>query len=595
MSLRLAACLTLSMFFLACPKKDACNNECSEKQTCCDGQCVNTDNDKLNCGACGNSCVDLPNVNPQCSAGRCQLNCKLGFGNCDGLRDNGCEFSTLSDINNCGICNQVCTAANAQPLCENAQCGLGACDEGYGDCNVDAIDGCEVDTRITRAHCGACGHRCVLANADAGCSDSLCRVTACSPGWANCNAALGQPGNDDGCEINTVTGTPLDGGLVTDCGACGYTCGPGQYCRASQCRADELIYFGGRTSLSVSTVTNTTWRFNLNTRKFVQLAATGSPPPARQQHIAVWDLPRNRMLVFGGADGIGDAWNVAGKIDGYQLSFATATPAWSSVSSAMTGDVPPARYGAAYAVDRQAWKLYVFGGGVYDPTPPDYETAFSDFYVLDLATLAWTKLQDSKAPDIVVDPDRPTDRTFARAAFDPEARAFVLYGGTDGVSALDLNEVWRYSLASGSWSGASFPPMEVVPSRTQTALFDGSPVYLFSGVRDSRGVNGATPQVIGDFFTYDTTDDAWAAVAPQGPEARFAAGHVERDGVLYLFAGQYIQGAADVRAQADTWAFDTDGGTWRMLNDGGVGAGTTADGGAFAFPTARIYGSLVAR
>lgn len=594
MSLRAAACLSLSLFLFACPKKDACNNECSDKQTCCDGQCVNTDNDKLNCGACGNSCADVPNVTPQCSAGRCQLNCVLGYGNCDGLRDNGCEFATLTDINNCGTCNHQCTAANAQALCDNAQCGIGTCDTGYGDCNQDDIDGCEVDTRITRAHCGACGNKCALAHADAGCGDSRCHVTACSPGFANCNAALGQPGDDDGCEINTVTGTPLDGGLVTDCGACGYTCGPGQYCRDSLCRADELLYFGGRTSLSVSAVTNELWKFNLNTRKFQQLAATGSAPPARQQHIAAWDLPRNRMLIFGGADGLGDAWSTSGKMDGYQLSFATSPPAWSAVTT--TGDVPPPRYGASYAVDQKAWKLYVFGGALYDAAnPPTYETAMSDFYVLDLATLKWTKLQDSKTPDTVVDPDRPTNRTFARAAFDPVGRTFVLYGGTDGVSLLDLNEVWRYSLSAGTWSGASFPPMNVVPARTQGALYDGSPVYLFSGVRDVRGVNGATPQVMGDFLQYAADSDEWTALTAMGPEARFAAGHVARDGVLYLFAGSYIQGAADVRPEADTWAYNTDGGTWRLLNDGGVGSGTTADGGAFAFPTARIFGSLVAR
>lgn len=593
MSLRVAACLSLSLFLLACPKKDECNDACSDKQTCCAGQCVNLDNDKLNCGACGVSCSDIPNVSPLCSAGRCQLNCVTGFGNCDGIRDNGCEYSTLSDINNCGVCNQKCEAANAQALCTNAQCGVGICDDGYGDCNQDDIDGCETDIRVTRAHCGMCGHRCGLAHADAGCSDRFCKVTACSVGFANCNAALGQPGDDDGCEINTVTGTPLDGGLVTDCGACGYTCGPGQYCRDSLCRADELLYFGGRANLSDSTVVNATWKFNLTTRKFQQLATTGSPPPARQQHIAVWDLPRNRMLIFGGADGLADAWSVNGKIDGYQLSFATTPPAWSTVT--MTGDLPPPRYGAAYAVDRQAWKLYVFGGAVYDAaSPPDYEQAMSDFYVLDLKTLAWTKLQDSKVPDISVDPDRPTNRTFSRAAFDQTNRIFVLYGGADGVSKLDLNEVWRFTTSAGTWSGASFPPMATVPSRTQAALYDGSPVYMFSGVRNVRGVNGATPQVIGDFFQYAADGDEWTTEPALGPEARFAAGHVARDGVLYLFAGSYIQGAADVRPEADTWAFNPDAGTWKMLNDGGVGAGMTADGGA-GFPSARIFGSLIAR
>ncbi len=54
-----------------------------------------------------------------------------------------------------------CTAPHASAGCAmDGACGIFACDRGYGDCNGDYADGCEVDLSADSANCGACGYSC---------------------------------------------------------------------------------------------------------------------------------------------------------------------------------------------------------------------------------------------------------------------------------------------------------------------------------------------------------------------------------------------------------------------------------------------------
>jgi hypothetical protein len=83
----------------------------------------------------GDTCVAGCNVNHACQPGAecCADTC----------------VDTKSDPNNCGSC-KPCPApsdAHAQPVCTYGQCGFGACDPGYADCNNDPSDGCETDLK----------------------------------------------------------------------------------------------------------------------------------------------------------------------------------------------------------------------------------------------------------------------------------------------------------------------------------------------------------------------------------------------------------------------------------------------------------------
>lgn len=558
--MRLRAFLLVCLGLTACPPAEpgSCkeDGECRRGEACCDGRCRNVETDSTNCGGCNVTC-DFPNSTPSCNAGRCQLNCKPGFGNCNGARDDGCEYVTANDVDNCGVCGRVCMSINAAPVCSESRCATGACDTHWENCDDDDINGCEVDTRVTLQHCGACGNACVLANATARCTNSACAVASCAADFGDCD---GQPGN--GCERDFRSD-------ALHCGACNFACGPGQQCVDSQCRANELILFGGSVGFVDSTVTREVTKLDLSTNQFVAITPTGNLP-GRTRHVAAWDLPRNRMLVFGGIDGAGTA--VAN--DTWALDFGVEPPAWSRLTT--TGTPPTPRFGSAAAVDTREWKLYLFGGITEAGAP------LSDFYVLDLATATWTALHDSNADG------GPSNRYNARAAFDPTTKKVLLYGGNHGVINTDLGELWQFDTAAQRWLPSPIPPFPAgwAPARAAGALYGGHPVRLFSGVTNLLQNGSPAAAVQPDLYDLDVTaSDPWSLVGLfDQPRPRFNAAFVERDGVLYLYGGGEVDNEGR-RTLHDFWAFTPDGGTWSLLNDGGVGGS----------PTARLSSTMVAR
>jgi len=135
-------------------------------QTVCSGACVDTDVDIANCGACGTSCSSN-NGTAHCTAGVCEITCDVGFDDCDADLTNGCEAELNGDTANCSACGAACDATNGTPACITGACSL-TCDTGFDDCDGDVTSGCETDTQIDTAHCGACRNPC------GGVSDTCC-------------------------------------------------------------------------------------------------------------------------------------------------------------------------------------------------------------------------------------------------------------------------------------------------------------------------------------------------------------------------------------------------------------------------------------
>jgi hypothetical protein len=191
-----------------------CNTErpCPSAQTCCDGACVDTQSSIAACGACGNRC-NVPNAMAACTNGTCTVGaCTAPNANCDGMATNGCETNTQTDTAHCGACGTACaTRPNATASCAAGMCAY-TCAAGFADCDNDPSNGCEVDTRTSTAHCGACGRVCNPPNATAVCAMGQCGVAACTAGFGNCDD---NPTN--GCETDTRTST-------SHCGACGTSC-----------------------------------------------------------------------------------------------------------------------------------------------------------------------------------------------------------------------------------------------------------------------------------------------------------------------------------------------------------------------------------
>src|SRR5262249_18063130 len=116
------------------------------------------------CGGCGTACAVPPNGVADCPKGSCVIGkCNQGFADCDRNLLNGCEGNTHNDVANCGSCGSVCGSKfNQAPTCTLGKCGLGACNQGFIDCNNNLADGCEADVRADAKNCGACGKVCPM-------------------------------------------------------------------------------------------------------------------------------------------------------------------------------------------------------------------------------------------------------------------------------------------------------------------------------------------------------------------------------------------------------------------------------------------------
>jgi len=178
------------------------------------------------CGGCGTACTARPNATAACAAGRCEHTCAAGFSDCDGDPDNGCEVDTRTSATHCGACARRCDLANATAACTTGQCAIAACTTGFGDCDGNATNGCEADVRVSVQHCGTCGSACpARPNALQGCVSGTC-VFACLSGFQDCDS---DPTN--GCEVDTRTS-------ATHCGGCGRSCqvaGGTGTCTAGSC------------------------------------------------------------------------------------------------------------------------------------------------------------------------------------------------------------------------------------------------------------------------------------------------------------------------------------------------------------------------
>ena len=200
---------TTSCDALAC-ELGMCDEGFADCDAATENGCETSLSTLTDCEACGRVCDDLPNATATCAEGICAVaSCDEGFGNCDGLVENGCETSLLTN-DNCNGCNQVCARANGGASCETGTCILNACNAGFGNCDGAEINGCETNLN-TDSNCQACGVVCQRANAQASCGAGECSVQGCNPGWGNCDGA-----DINGCEMALDT--------IDNCGACGRVC-----------------------------------------------------------------------------------------------------------------------------------------------------------------------------------------------------------------------------------------------------------------------------------------------------------------------------------------------------------------------------------
>ncbi len=173
------------------------------------------------CGVCGQPCGPYPNLEVTCDEGFCDvLDCEQGYEDCDDDPLTGCE-SMLKDSQNCGECGTPCGYTNANASCSTGQCEFIACSAGWGDCDTDLADGCEIPL-TTKSDCGICGRSCAASTESTivSCTDGDCLETPCPSNTGNCDGD-----ESNGCETSLTSDN--------NCGSCGNRCTLGMGCCSS--------------------------------------------------------------------------------------------------------------------------------------------------------------------------------------------------------------------------------------------------------------------------------------------------------------------------------------------------------------------------
>lgn len=195
---------------------------------------------------------------------------------------------------------------------------------------------------------------------------------------------------------------------------------------------DRVLVFGGADSLDDSNnpigFTGSVWALPAdNPTQWAELTPSGTPPTPRAGASVVYDEPRQRMVLFGGYDGV--PLN-----DAFELSL-DSNPAWAPLGA--TGGPPPARAAATFAHDTPEDRLVLFGGLAL--------SKLSDVWELDLSANQWTEL----FPIGVA----PSFRQEAVGIFDAPRDRMVMFGGHSDSTADLSDPLWALSLgATPEWT-----------------------------------------------------------------------------------------------------------------------------------------------
>jgi len=180
------------------------------------------------CGSCGTSC-EAAHGTATCATGICAIaSCDTGWADCNTVPDDGCE-TDIRTVTDCGGCGIGCTVENGSPVCSSGSCAVGSCEPGWGDCDGIYDNGCEealdvyyedgdgdgygVDATAT-AYCAA-GVPSGWATSGGDCHDGAPDV---NPGQSE----VGCNGKDDDCDDAVDEG---DECVPGDNEACTYTDG----------------------------------------------------------------------------------------------------------------------------------------------------------------------------------------------------------------------------------------------------------------------------------------------------------------------------------------------------------------------------------
>ena len=276
---------------------------------------------------------------------------------------------------------------------------------------------------------------------------------------------------------------------------------------------DRMVIFAGYTGAESL---NDVWALDLAGPAWVQLSPTGGPPSTRQFPAAVYDAPRDRMVVSGGNN------NTSGGMEDplWSLSLGSSV-AWTDLG----GRRAPGRSSAAAVVDPVRRVMWIHGGMGGDAGP----MTLADLWALPLGTLTgWSQPATTGTP---------LGRRFGHSAvYDAHRDRLLFFGGND--STVLHNDVWALAL-SGTPAWSQLSPSGPPPSARQ------SHSAVYDAVNDRMVVFGGSTgsELLNDVWALSLSGTpAWTQLSPTGtlPVARWAqsAALLPDGNSLIVFGGQ---------------------------------------------------------
>jgi N-acetylneuraminic acid mutarotase len=305
------------------------------------------------------------------------------------------------------------------------------------------------------------------------------------------------------------------------------------------------------------------------------------------------------------------------------VSAVNASAIYGTQGVASSSNVPGARYSASTWTDASG-NFWLFGGIGYDSTSA---TGYlNDLWQYTPSTKEWNWVNGGMAANAsgvygmlgtAAASNVPGARYAASSWIDASGNLWLFGGiGHDSTGAVgNLNDLWRYTPATGQWTwiaGAGVANAGGVYGTQGTAAASNVPgaryaasswidasgnLWLFAGVGDdSTGSVGN----LNDLWRYNPGNGQWTwvaganvanasgsygaqgtAAASNAPGARYAASSwMDASGTLWLFGGYGYDSTGTAGKLNDLWQYSSSGGQWTWV------------GGSSEVNATAIYGTL---
>jgi N-acetylneuraminic acid mutarotase len=249
--------------------------------------------------------------------------------------------------------------------------------------------------------------------------------------------------------------------------------------------SDQALLFGG---FSRGTRFNDTWRFDLETKTWTELATAGTVPAKRCLHASVFIASSSELLMFGGIAGGG---NRAGDFFGDTHVLDVATGSWARVE----GEGPSAREGAVMVYSRDADAVFLWGGKAFDHYP-------TELWRFDVEARAWSQVATTG--------EQPVGREDPIYLWDDSRNRLTIFSGRNNNDPSVLfDDGYELDPVAGVWArvdAGTMPP----PRWRASATVDpsGDRGYMFGGWRDFGGGDA-----FNDTWGYDLDARTWAQIS----------------------------------------------------------------------------------